>query len=123
MLYVIMALLYGIMVLISAIVRQCFLPNPFECFGNYAFIINFIVEPFIHILSYNLVGRVYHRGEAPALGSFLYLLCYAAITGILALMGIFSFAWWWDLIIIAAVIAVIVVIKLIINKFLDSCRI
>lgn len=49
-------MLYGIIALASAIIRQFFLPNPFECFGNYAFIINLIVEPFIHFLSYNLVG-------------------------------------------------------------------
>lgn len=98
--------LYGIMTAISIIVRQFYLPNPFECFGDMAIVINWIAEPIIHAAAYGLVGLIYHKGEFPALGSFLYLVAYAVITGILALMGLFSFAWWWVLIIIAAMIAI-----------------
>lgn len=98
--------LYAIMAAISAIVRQFYLPNPFECFGNAAIIINLIAEPIIHVAALLMVGTVYRKGSFPALGSFLYLVTYAAITGILALMGIFSFAWWWVLIIVAAMIGI-----------------
>lgn len=98
--------LYAIMAVISIIVRQVYLANPFECFGNMAWIYNLIAEPIIHAVAYGLVGLIYHKGEFPALGSFLYLVAYAATTGILALMGIFSFAWWWVLIITAAMITV-----------------
>lgn len=98
--------MYGIMIMLSTLIRQFCLPNPFECFGAYGAIINLIAEPIIHAVSFALVGLVYRRGEFPALGSFLYLIAYAAITGILALMGIFSFAWWWVLLVIAAMIAV-----------------
>lgn len=98
--------MYIIMMVISALVRQFCLPNPFECFGENAFIINLIAEPIIHILAFGLVGLVYHKGDFPALGSFLYLITYAAITGILALMGIFSFAWWWVFIIVVAMIVI-----------------
>ena len=98
--------LYGIMAAISIIVRQFYLPNPFECFGDMAIVINWIAEPIIHVAAYLLVSTIYTKGSFPALGSFLYLIAYAAITGILALMGIFSFAWWWVLIIVAAMIGI-----------------
>ena len=101
-----MKMLYSIISVVSIVVRQFFLPNPFECFGDTAWLYNLIVEPIIHALAFALVGLVYHKGEFPALGSFLYLVAYAALTGILALMGIFSFAWWWIAIIVAAMIGI-----------------
>lgn len=103
-----MKLMYGVMVLISTIVRQFVLPNPFECFGDSAIVINLIAEPIIHAVAYGLVGLVYHRGESPALGSVLYLLAYATVTGILAIMDIFSFAWWWILIVLLCIVAIMV---------------
>ena len=98
--------MYKLMALISTLVRQFCLPNPFECFGDGAFLINLIAEPVIHALAFALVGLVYHRGEFPALGSFLYLLAYGAITCILAIMGIFSFAKWWVLTVVVALILI-----------------
>lgn len=102
-----MGKLYAIMAAISIIVRQFYLPNPFECFGDMAWLYNLIAEPIIHGAAFLLVGTIYRKGSFPALGSFLYLVAYAVITGILALMGIFSFAWWWVLI-VAIVVLVIV---------------
>lgn len=99
--------LYGIMSTLSVIVRQFYLPNPFECFGDNAVLINWIAEPIIHAVAIALVGLVYHRGDFPALGSLMYLITYAAITGVLSLMGVFSFAWWWILIIVVAISALI----------------
>ena len=98
--------IYGIMAAISIIVRQFYLPNPFECFGNMAIVINWVAEPIIHAAALLLVGTIYRKGSCPPLGSFLYLVTYAAITGILALMGIFSFAWWWVLIIMVVMIGI-----------------
>ena len=105
--------MYKIMMVISTLVRQFWLPNPFECFGNWAFVINIVAEPIMHIAAYLLVGTIYRTRSFPALGSFLYLVAYAAITGILALMGIFSFAWWWVLLIVSAMIG----FGLLINRF------
>ncbi len=99
--------LYGIMATLSVIVRQFYLPNPFECFGDNAVLINWISEPIIHVVAFALVHLVYHRGDFPALGSLLYLVANAAITGVLALMGIFSFAWWWILIVVIVIIVLI----------------
>ena len=98
--------MYKIMIVISTLVRQFCLPNPFACFGNWALVINIFVEPVMHIAAYLLVGTIYRSRSCPALGSFLYLVAYAAITGVLALMGIFSFAWWWVLIIVAAMVGI-----------------
>lgn len=97
--------MYGLMAIISLLVRQFLLPNPFECFGSMAEIYNWIAGVVISPIAFALVGLIYHKGDFPALGSFLYLVAYAAITGVLMLMGIFSFAWWW----ILAVVAMLVV--------------
>ena len=99
--------LYAIMTVISIIVRQVYLPNPFECFGDMAWLYNLIAEPIIHGAAFLLVGTIYRKGSFSALGSFLDLVAYAVLIGILALMGIFSFAWWWVLI-VAIVVLVIV---------------
>ena len=99
--------LYGIVAAISLFVRTFCLPDPFECFGNYAFLINLVVEAPIHFLVYKLVGTIYSRSSFPLLGSLLYLIVYCAIIGILWLMSLFCFAWWWDLIIVAVIVAFI----------------
>lgn len=93
--------LYGLITLISVLVRQFVLPNPFECFGDNADLINWIAEPIIHVVAYGIVGCYYIRGSAPALGSILYLIVYALIVGILWLLGLSSFAWWAILIAIS----------------------
>ena len=110
---------YAIMVSISIVVRQFYLPNPFDCFGDVAWICNLVAEPIIHLAAYGLVGLVYHKGDCLVLGSLLYIVAYATITGILALMGIFSFAWWWVLIIVVAMIAICVLLAKL-RRWLDG---
>ena len=95
--------LYGAMSTISCIVRMFFLPNPFECFGARAYLYNWIAEPILHIIAYALVGLVYCKGSFPAWGSFLYLITYAILVGVLWIFGIFNFAWWWILSLIVAI--------------------
>lgn len=109
-------MLYKIFAVASIIIRNFYLPNPFECFGDNAVLINLIAEPIIHAVSFGLVSLVYVSGSAPALGSFLYLLTYCAITGILLLMSIFSFAWWWILTLILIAILLVVGIRLLGEK-------
>lgn len=99
--------LYSLMTVISVLVRQFVLPNPFECFGEKATLINWIAEPIIQVVAYGIVGLFYVKGSDPALGSLAYLAVYALIIGILWVLGIFSFAWWWILILVIAVIALI----------------
>lgn len=109
-------MLYTIIAIVSFAVRNLVLPNPFECFGDNAILINLIAEPIIHAVSFGLVGLVYTKGSAPALGSFLYLLTYCAITGILLLMSIFSFARWWIITLIFIAILLVVGIRLLGEK-------
>ena len=99
--------LYVIITIISVIVRQFFLPNPFECFGDIALLINWIAEPIIQVVAYRIVGMFYVRASAPAIGSLLYILTYALIVGLLWILGIYSFVWWWILIIVVAITALI----------------
>ena len=95
--------LYGLIVSASTIVRQFVLPNPFECFGDGAVLINWIAEPFIHIVAFLIVRNFYISGSAPALGSLLYLLAYAIIVGVLWVLGLAEFAWWSILIACVAI--------------------
>ena len=89
-----MKILYGLMSIISIIVRQFFLPNPFACLGESALIANIIAEPFIQAISFGIVGLFYQKRSNPAFGSFLYLVAYSALTGALLLCGLVGFAWW-----------------------------
>ena len=98
--------MYGLMVVISLLIRQFYLPEPFECCGDLAWLYNLIAEPIIHVVAFGLVGMMYNRGDFPPLGSFLYLVAYAMIVWLLSVMGIFSFAWWWVLIIVAVMIGI-----------------
>lgn len=109
--------IYGLFTIISLIVRQFVLPNPFECFGDNAILYNWIAEPILHAVAYGLVGLVYCKGSFPAWGSFLYLMTYSALVGILWVFGIFSFAWWWILLIVDGAIAIFIGSGWLINKF------
>ncbi|MBU1143592.1 MAG: hypothetical protein KKH92_08120 [Firmicutes bacterium] len=68
--------MYKGMALSSSLIRMFILPNPFGEM-DFGFFINIIVgEPLFHILAFTIVGIVYKRGDAPALGSFMYLMAY-----------------------------------------------
>ena len=107
---------YWIVVTASTIIRQFYLPNPFECFGDYADLINLIAEGPLHLLTFALVGLVYTRSSCPPLGSFLYLVAYSSIVGILYLCGIYSFAQWWVAFLIILFIVTVLVIRWLICK-------
>lgn len=107
-------LVYAAFTVISALIRQFLLPNPFDCFGDYAFLINLIAEPIIHAVTYGLVGLVYCKGSFPIWGCMLYAFTYALIVAFLALLGIFAFAWWWVLVcivVLAIVLATVWFVK------------
>lgn len=76
--------MYGIVSIIGSILRQVYLPNPFvNIFSSQgiADLFNLVIGgAIIGGLSYFLTGCVYERGEAPAVGSFLYTFNYALIT-------------------------------------------
>lgn len=76
--------MYGIVSILGSILRQLYLPNPFiNVFLNQDIsdLFNLIIGgSIISFLSYFLTGCIYEKGEAPAIGSFLYTFNYALIT-------------------------------------------
>lgn len=112
---------YNFMAALSFLVRNFALPNPFECFGAAkAVIMNVIAEPCIHVLAFATVGTMYRKGSDPALGSFLYLVIYAMITGILFLCSIHNFETWWIALVSAGIVAVVGGCSFLWNK-LNEC--
>ena len=84
--------MYGFIHLISALIRQFVLPNPYiNIIGNkaYADLFNIIIGgTIIHVFAFLLTGCGYHRGiDDPAAGSFGYLISYCYITAIITLLG------------------------------------
>lgn len=108
--------MYKLISVLSLLIRQFCLPNPFECFGDSALLINWIAGVVMAPISYLIVGLVYEKGSEPVIGSVLYLVTYALLAGILMVMGIFSFAWWWILILVVAFVGLIIGIRLIYEK-------
>lgn len=104
--------MYGLVSVFSLLIRQFYLPNPFECFGDMAILYNWCSGIVLAPLSYALVGLIYRRGSAPVLGSLLYLLAYSGLTGILSVLGLFSFNRWA----IAGMTLIIVLVIVLISK-------
>lgn len=80
--------MYKLISLLSYIIRQFFLPNPFSnLFNNQgtADIVNYIFGGILVPLSYLLTGTWYHGG-APAIGSFGFLFNYLILTGVFLLI-------------------------------------
>lgn len=100
--------MYKVIAAISVLIRQFVLPNPFEGLGETfdvtlfditlqltPAILNWIVEPGLHLLAFGVTGIYYTRGiHDPAVGSLLYVVFYALHTGLLMLMSTAGFAWW-----------------------------
>lgn len=81
--------MYGIIALISAWIRQLYLPNPFVNIidSSYADLFNTIIGgTILHILAFALTRCIYDKGSAPFIGSILYLFNYAIIIGLMLLI-------------------------------------
>lgn len=82
--------MYNIVCLISVIVRQFFVANPFENatievpFGPVFF--NMITGAMLVPTTYMVVGIFYKRRSSPAVGSMLFLIFYLVHNGLLVLM-------------------------------------
>ena len=93
------------------------LPNPFEDFGFLmSMLINAAITPILHFAAYKIVGMIYSADSFPAWGSFLYLVVYSALIGLLSLMAIFNFAWWWILTIAVALVIIFVGINHVLER-------
>lgn len=87
--------MYSIISLISALVRQFYLPNPFATILNpsYADIFNILVGgAILHFLSYGMTSIYYERESMPVVGSISYLFWYAINTFIFIGIGKITFS-------------------------------
>lgn len=99
--------MYKLIAAISILVRQFYIPNPFDALGDGLVVnvgetpiflspdvLNWGAEPFMHAVTFAAVGLYYDRGSDSAVGSFLYLLFYCIHTFLLWLMSLAAFAIW-----------------------------
>ena len=116
--------MYKLIATISIILRQYFIPNPFEALGDGMMItlegsqillspeiLNWIAEPIIFTLTFGIVGLYYERGSAPALGSLLYLLFYCVHTFILWILSVLGFEEWAIIVVVILYIGCHVILK------------
>jgi hypothetical protein len=82
--------MYKFLMILSFLIRNFYLPNPFESL-EYGVLINMALEPLLQPITFGIVGLFYDKGSAPAWGSFLYLFFYSVHTGLLILCGMFDF--------------------------------
>lgn len=87
------------------------MPNPFETLDN-GNLINYIIEPFIHIVTFGVVGIYYKSGRNPTLGSILYTAFYFIHIGILLLFGVFE----WNKIAVIIILILYITCHMLINK-------
>ena len=92
--------LYKIIKFIGVLVRFYYIPNPFSSLAN-GEIINYAAEPFLHIVTFGVVGIYYKSRSNPAAGSLLYTLFYFIHVGLLLLCRFFE----WNRIAIIVIMA------------------
>lgn len=121
--------MYKLIAIISTLVRQFYIPNPFDALGDGLVVnigetqillppgvLNWVAEPFVHVVTFSVVGLYYDRGSAPALGSFLYLLFYCVHTFLLWLMSLAEFSTWAVVLIILLYVGVHAVLFKMVNR-------
>ena len=121
--------MYQLIAIISVLVRNFVLPNPFEALGENGafnifgtslvlspFVLNLIAEGILHSITFAVVGLYYISRSNPARGSFLYLLFYCVHVGALYLMCLFHFAWWGILLTLLLYVGFHVVFNFVSNR-------
>lgn len=120
--------MYKLMAIISILIRQFCIPNPFEVLGEGVNIgervmvippevLNWGVEPLMYVVTFEVVGLYYDRGSAPAFGSFLYLLFYCIHTFLLWLILLAGFATWVIALVIVLYIGCHAGVKMLRNSY------
>lgn len=120
--------MYKIVNILSAFIRQFYLPNPYEMYfesSAYADVFNIIVGGIIlHLFSFFLTSSIYEKGRHPSwIGSALYFINYIINTYLIqCLCGNFSHLEIKNIIVITFGINIIfyAVLRLIKNKI--SCK-
>ena len=82
--------MYKLIAVLSVLIRNFMLPNPFESFPN-GIIYNWVTSALLFPVTFTMVGLLYERGSAPAWGSILFLVFYLINTGVLLLCSVFNF--------------------------------
>lgn len=108
--------MYRLIYIISFLIRQFLLPNPFAPLGGNAEIINLLVGGAFVPLSYFMTGFIYDKGSEPAIGSILFLVVYAINTGVTYLVCLAYPLEWLMILIGAAYFAIFVILSVIIRK-------
>ena len=112
-------------------IRQFLLPNPFETLGESfdvkiagvilpmtPLILNWLIEPFLHVITFAIVGFYYVKGvNNPAVGSFLYLMFYIAHVFLLYLMSLAQFAIWAIVLILVLYFSLHIAINILKNRW------
>ena len=121
--------MYKIIAFISVIIRNAFLPNPFEPLGDIVInifdvpftitpdFLNFIFEAPLHLLTFAVVGLYYLKGSCPSIGSIFYLIFYVVHVFLIYVCSWFDFSW----VVIAVVLSIYFLFHLLIN-ILRLCR-
>lgn len=131
--------LYGIISLLSVLIRQNLIPTPAEALGFQVFgistlidvfenyenlelilkglpglLINYIIEAPVHVVTYAVTGFYYSKGDGAVKGSFLYFIFYLVHVFVLTSFCWVHFLWWAIILIISGYI----VIHILLNKFI-----
>jgi len=110
--------MYRLINIISIIVRQCYLPNPYENIidnSGFAMLFNILIGGIIlHKLSFWITGIYYDRGDLPAVGSLSYLIWYIINTAIFTFVGglISNFYWFFFVLVFIYAFIFYIVFKL-----------
>lgn len=124
--------IYSIIALISLLIRQLVIPNPFDTLEGTVITIsgiditiipelmNYIIEAPLHTITFALVGLYYKKSyNIPAIGSVLYFMLYCIHVGILYIMCKYSFSMLPCIAIIVLYIVFHIVLKLLTNRIIS----
>lgn len=87
--------MYKIIAIAGFLIRQFIIPNPFSAFGGWGELYNFLASGVIATITYFTVGLFYEKGEAPIIGSIMYLIAYSLYTFELWLILLPYPNWWF----------------------------
>lgn len=117
--------MYKVIAFLSVIIRNAFLPNPFEPLGDIVIniasasftitpdLLNWIIEVPLHLFTFAVVGLYYLKGSCPSIGSIFYLIFYVIHVFLIYVCSWFGFSW----IVIAIVLSIYFIFHLVINLF------
>ena len=98
--------MYKIIAIAGFLIRQFIIPNPFAAFGGWGELYNLFASGAIATIAYFSVGIIYEKGEAPIIGSIMYLVAFSLYTFELWLV-LLPYPNWWFMGLIFVLLSVI----------------